>query len=508
MKKLIVLFLVLAMLLSGCSSSSAKEEASTTPAEVTPVATEEPTEESTEAPVEEPTEAPTEAPVFSPIELEPAKLPTGYTLKEIGTIAEDYLGFRSDGVIIHRETDEEADENIDYLRDRLGNFIGDKPLHNVTNIVDNIMAVRLVSDDINSTGLVSADGEVLIPFEAAIISTMRTDIDDPDVKYLKVVYSTGQTENEEEAFFYVTDKFFSLSPDDDDVFFKGFAKIYDLENRRFLSFVITNPSVSAAQACGDYLALREDDVLNLYDDQENLISQSGSYPELAWNYLIKTNHPYYEVYGCDETLYFRSENTLSAFTENLILETYYNEDDVRQYAVRDIYGNLLFESGSKRIELERYGLFKLYDEEEEVLVDQTGAELLRIPSFFTHMGYGYWQYHEDTDDGYKYFMVDPNATATEVYSAEKLCFVQQLDPGYSFYVFADGDFTLSLNASGYSQLTKGLVSVKIDGLYGVYDLFSGEELLPPIYKRIDFCYDCIYAYKNDAWTVFETTLNN
>ncbi|MBQ2061288.1 MAG: hypothetical protein II458_01260, partial [Oscillospiraceae bacterium] len=47
-------------------------------------------------------------------------------------------------------------------------------------------------------------------------------------RYLLVVYGTEETKNEDEAFFYATESWFSIQPEDGDVFYKGYAKVYDL----------------------------------------------------------------------------------------------------------------------------------------------------------------------------------------------------------------------------------------------------------------------------------------
>lgn len=509
MKKLALLVLVMALLLTGCGSSANKEAGNAPETTPTTQATEAPQQEPAEAPEEEIVEEATEAPQFpaDPILAEPAKLPTGYTLTEIGTISNDDLGFRSDDVIILRDDDAESDDERDKLLDQLGNVIGDGYLRDVTKMTDEILAVSLVSDTVNSTGLVAVDGEVLIPFEAAFIKPLRTDIDDATFKYLNVIYSTGVTENEDEAFFFITDRIFAMSVEEDDELHTGYSRIYDLENRRFMDFTITDPGSSVVHACGDYLMVEDSDYKNIYDDQGNLIGQfnGGVSMDWGWNYVITSSNGLESVCGCDGTVYFTSKESLSPLSPEYIQETIY-EGDTRHYAIRDIYGNLLFEVDDERVSKTRYGAFHLSYDEEDVLLNHSGEEIFRAPNYLTHEGYGYWSYYLDEGDGYVDYLLTPEGVVHTCDSLDDMVAARSTDPGYEFYVFNDKDFTMPLNCSYFSVLQPGLIEATVDNRHGVYDLFSGEELLPPLYRRVYYAYGNLYAYKDDVWTVFKINL--
>jgi len=167
--------MLLTTLLTACSEKP----------EVTPTGPAIPAD--TQSSVEDPesTEAPTKPadPVIvtrDPIVPEFAKCPTGYTLTKVGTITEgDWeLGFRSDDVIVHRQHYPEFEENRDTMLGIMGKPVYEGPYYRIDTITDDILAVSPYSEDVNTTALITAEGEVLIDYECAYIDTMLTDSDD------------------------------------------------------------------------------------------------------------------------------------------------------------------------------------------------------------------------------------------------------------------------------------------------------------------------------------------
>ena len=516
MKKLVIWFMLLAMLLTACG-----EKPESAPTESSAPAVTQPTAPADTQPSEEEsasTEASTEpaGPAVAtkdPIVPEFAKCPTGYQLTQVGTFTEsDWdMGFRSDDVIVHREHYPEFEENRDTMLGIMGQPVYEGPFRRIETITDDILAVSPYSEDINTTALITAEGEVLIDYECAYIDTLLTDWDNSlPVKYLKVIYSTGVTTNEDEAFFYITDSFFSLSPDEDDQLHTGYARIYDLENRRFLDFTITNPSVSAVQACGEYLLIEEDESYTVYDDQGNVSCRFNLNASIdcGWNYLTVYQSGTEYLYGADGSLYYATDNSLSVLSPNYVYETVYSGDS-RSCTIRDIYGHeVLALEGDWIIHDEKDGVFLIEKDDVYVLVDANGKELLQSSSSPTYRGYGYWSYSEREGDNYRYFMVKPDGTVLESKYISNLMLERETELGKEYYVLSTGDFTLSINAASYSEMFHdGLMRVRTPKGYGLYDLFSGQELLAPTYRQIGYAYGRVYAYADGVWTVYEVTLN-
>ena len=178
MKKIIVWFVLLAMLLAGCN---APQEAAPSP-ETTPVSTQAPEKIPEEVPAqtEPPATSPATLPAMPPVEPNVLKLPTGYSLTEFGTFTEgDWEPrFRSDNVIIHREQDAATGENLDTLLGRMGTPIYDAPYYNIETITEDLLAVTPYGDNINCTGLITVDGELLIDYECAFSSKCKGNNED------------------------------------------------------------------------------------------------------------------------------------------------------------------------------------------------------------------------------------------------------------------------------------------------------------------------------------------
>ena len=51
----------------------------------------------------------------------------------------------------------------------------------------------------------------------------------------------------------------------------------------------------------------------------------------------------------------------------------------------------------------------------------------------------------------------------------------------------------------------GMLAARSDSerLYGVFDLFTGEQLLGYEYETVSVAADYLYAFKNEEWTVFQ-----
>ena len=69
-------------------------------------------------------------------------------------------------------------------------------------------------------------------------------------------------------------------------------------------------------------------------------------------------------------------------------------------------------------------------------------------------------------------------------------------------------YDLDVQDRSYTVLTPGMAAIKSreTGLYNVYDLFTGELLLPYAYERVGFAADCLYVYRDGGWAVFHASM--
>lgn len=76
--------------------------------------------------------------------------------------------------------------------------------------------------------------------------------------------------------------------------------------------------------------------------------------------------------------------------------------------------------------------------------------------------------------------------------------------GETAFVVNDKSFSLTLEDSYPKKLMFGLIAAESDsnGMYGVFDLFTGEQLLGYEYEEVNAAAGYLYAYKNGTWDVF------
>ena len=151
-------------------------------------------------------------------------------LKEVGSVRgkDDYK--LTHGGLVHVEG-----ENYTFC-DLKGNIVDNRPLEDIAYLGWDLYSVTFRDDgEINSTGLVTAEGEVLIPFDAAIVTFPDEQTEDVRPRYILVYTGTEETANKDEALYYSTDREYAFSPNEEDKFYKGFLRIFDLETREYVN---------------------------------------------------------------------------------------------------------------------------------------------------------------------------------------------------------------------------------------------------------------------------------
>ena len=135
----------------------------------------------------------------------------------------------------------------------------------------------------NSTGLVDAEGEVLIPFDAAIIKFPYQHTEAVRPRYVLVFKGTERTSDQSEALFYATDRQFAITANDDDLFYKGTLQVFDLEARRYVSGLeFAHGSDNSFAQIGDNILADVDGKAVLYSpDGKAVYTEKGS---IYYNY--------------------------------------------------------------------------------------------------------------------------------------------------------------------------------------------------------------------------------
>lgn len=529
MKKLIVLAsLLLCMLLAACGaggkettaddatkSTKAKSESSTAATgESTPAAAESTTapEESTTAPEETTPEA-TE-PAFVPkgkVEIEPIQVPSGNTLKDLGPMeeGEGKLYFLS-SILIRYEVSED-NTNLLIPVDHMGKAISSERYGNIDALSPGLFVVSSFEETINCSGLLAESGELLIPCEAAIIKELRprNSSDAAPARFLLVVYGTEKTDNKDEAFFYATEAWFSVAPEEGDQFYKGYAKIYDLENHRFVPDVtVTNANSYDTNVCGNLIFLETADGTQLiYNaDGKELFKSSVSY---GWDY----GNGFYvldskEVYDSEGELLFKvsGRDYLNVIKGSAQFLEYYNaETKIR--SVYDFYGNKLFDlaEGIGSVSSEAGGLFACRLDKTAMLYNAQGELVYSLENSYppSYAGFGIWEIMSaESGAPYTYFLVDGRTTSGKPYNF--INEVKEEQSGiFSFYPWNNLTEKISFEWSYANKIKNGLVynAMKPGQLV---DAFSGEVLLEA--DKINYVNGYIYAQIDGVYHVYEPIL--
>ena len=92
------------------------------------------------------------------------------------------------------------------------------------------------SSDVNANALVSADGDFLIPFEYAFYTWPGEYHNKTQNRFILAYYGTEETDDDKDYLFYTTEDMIAIGePGKNDTLYKGYAKIYDIQNQRFVS---------------------------------------------------------------------------------------------------------------------------------------------------------------------------------------------------------------------------------------------------------------------------------
>ena len=515
-KALLALCLALLLLCAaGCGNTNENlteetEEESTAPVAFETVEKEEATEE--EEDEEEEADEEPEAEVFVPkgsVTVEIDRLPAHWAIQELGLASDEETGtlaVRSDDLLVRYEKDEDGTIHY-YPVDHMGKMLTEDSYADVEELMPGLYTVQAFGEGVNNTGLLTEDGEMLIDCEAAIISLMRCDYSrDYSERFLVVVYGLEETENQDEAFFRATKSMFSLTPQEGDVFYTGYAKVYDLEKHAFIpGLTINNGDKYATSAGGSCFSYRDENgVTTLYNAEgTSLFSESNAALELGDGFALLN---YQTVIDDQGDVLFQSENYLNILSGSgrFLLNSGYGEDEAVVY---DYFGNQMFSvPGDVRVSSDGGGLFCCSDDNDGMLYDVQGNLVVRVENIGTpsYEGKGIWLFYSLNDEvSSVYYLANGTTVTPDDKSAYML--VNKLsdapEGSISIAPWNAPEEPVTLNCSYDSTLCDALTLCRGDES-NLVECFGGSILLNE--KNIDFA-DGSYLYvkTDDGLVVYE-----
>lgn len=365
-----------------------------------------------------------------------------------------------------------------------------------------LYSVTLEGDNVNTTGLVSADGKVLIPFEAAIIEWPRSHPLNKQPRYVLVMTGTETTEDQSEALFFVTDRQFAIMANEDDTYFKGTLKVFDLAEGRYV------PGLEFSRGTDTSFNQVGENIMTNLTDTDTVFAPDGSV-----------------VYTAQSSLYCTADYILDRVDNQAVIL----DADGKEISRSDAILNTLDYNSS---------CFMKYEDSKYTVINSKGETVLGTPwSFIYGESLMRFRVKNDGDTGYSLVAADNTviAQSDSLYEADSLGFFtfgssgdytlitpdNRIYEGLSgdtdnlFFVKDDSSYLVlntgesaALPGSDSDDVLRGTFRVRNDsGKYALYDTFTGRELLGFEYDDIDDVNsDYIYAVKDGKAVIYKLTI--
>ena len=363
-----------------------------------------------------------------------------------------------------------------------GNPVDDRSLMNMEYLGWGLYSVTVQIDgEVNSTGLVNAEsGEVLIPFDAAIIEFPRSHTYAERPRYVLVLTGTEQTENQNEALFFATDRQFAITAQDGDVYYKGTLKIFDLETKQYVNGLEYPQGTDSDFAqVGDNILVDLGDKAVIYSpDGKEVYTEQGS---LYYNYKYMTDR-------IDSTNVILDANGSEVSKTDAILNVLdYNSEYFQQYkdskyTVINAAGTPVLNGEWAYIYGENQGRFRVKNDGDTnySLVAPDNSVIASGPNMFEGDPLGYLAFGENKN----YTVVTPGNRVIEGIQSDSESLVYTKDDNASYLILNTGEFAAA--DGDLDDVAKGVAAIEnSDGKKRVVDVFTGTELLGPDYDEID-----------------------
>lgn len=386
-------------------------------------------------------------------------------------------------------------EDMYQLCSDLGAEVEGAAYADIDEVTDGYYVARREEDGMIQSCLIKEDGTVLIPYGPALIDQLSD-------RFLKVVYAEEVTENEDEAIIYFTSQMLSLGPEEDDVLYKGYLLVYDLEGERFLDNLRVTSGYTNLYATDETVFVQDyEGTPALYDGDGTVINDDMSGVTRVGSFFSKWQDGMTIVYSDRMERLFETTLQLSGIESRKDCLSYYEDG---KYGVLGTDGSILIPA-SYEYPLRDGGENLIFDDDtRKGIVKPDGTVLAEDAFDYISFENGYYvAYYPDGDndvlissDGTVYSNIEGSIPDT-------LVSIRTGEESYSVYVIEDGDYTLELADASPAglHLVRGRDSAS--GKYGLFETVTGTQLLDYEYSAIETAYGKLYAYKDGIYTVFE-----
>jgi hypothetical protein len=328
--------------------------------------------------------------------------------------------------------------------------------------------------DVNSNALVSADGDFLIPFEYAFYAWPGEYNNRTQNRFILAYYGTEETEDDDDYLFYTTEDMVAIGEaGKNDTLYKGYVKIYDIQNQKFVSGLEFDhvDKYDTINIVGNSILIENpDETHTLYDADGNKLADLNSRVEFSENVIIERSETNSGCRVYDDTgkEIYKSGESLSPLNGTSGYLYYY---DSGKYVVIDTRGNKILTADS--IYSESDNTFKTKGDGPYIILDENGKELGQTDGECTEVGYG------------RYFLETGVKTYTFVGHAGTLAEDVKSET-YNIYT-KDGELICLNDGTGFLTYSSD-ANYRVFGylLYvdpgngddpALYDMFTGKKLL-------------------------------
>ena len=385
-----------------------------------------------------------------------------------------------------------------------GNPVDDRALQNMDYLGWGLYSVTVqIDNDINSTGLVNAEGEVLIPFDAAIIKFPYQHTKAARPRYVLVFKGTGLTSDQKEALFFATDRQFAIMANDDDMFYKGTLQVYDLEARQYVSGLeFAHGSDSSFAQVGDNILVDVDGKATIYTpDGKTVYTEKGS---------LYYNYKYFMDRVDGQSIIMDANANVLCTTPDILNQIdyeseYWSKYNNSQYTAINSKGEPVLDGVWYSIYGETKDRFRVKNvgDADYSLVAKDNSVIASGPNMFEADPLGYQCFGETKN----YTVVTPGNRIYEGLeeSNENLVFTKDDDAYY--LVLNTGEFA-SANDCDLDDVGRGVIALENDDdKYAAIDAFTGKELLGFEYDEIDDINgDYFYAKDGDEIIIYKIVI--
>ena len=437
----------------------------------------------------------------------PAKAVTQTSLKKAGTIS-DAHGIKIDEGYVYTQN-----LGMQTLLDAFGKPVKGAEAGAIKKS-DGYLILARQGKPLNECALVTREGKFVIPYGPAVINKLNE-------RFWLAGYAKEETKDKEKAIIYSSDKLFSIAPDEKDKLYTGDLTVFDLTTGKQVPGVKTSSPRAKIEAVGDSIYIREaDGSTTIYDATgKTLAKDAKDYQKVGNRFYQKYEDGKYTFYDGSLTRLFAADTYLGGIQDT----DYFYESGDNNISLVDSTGKKVFTTKTKGnfgalrvsgnapdIDVEDYITFSDSSSSDypEALYKTDGTMILK-PEFnsFTYMGYGYLQAtrKKGSDTVYDVYDIKGNLIGKELenFSTSSMtAYKNGNNNEKNFYIYNKKSYGLTLKDATPMGIAL-IVSRSEDYKRGLYDAFTGTQLLDEEYESISYCNGRIYAEKDGAYEIYD-----